>query len=92
MGPVQLEITEQLNLALKPTHLRVVNESHLHEGHAHMGPETHFRVTMASHLFMNKKAIERHRLVHGVLAELLKAKIHALTLELYTPDEWSSKK
>ncbi|MEQ1877174.1 MAG: BolA family protein [Bdellovibrionia bacterium] len=87
MGPIQAEIEECLKVGLAPRHLEVINESHLHEGHAHMGPETHFRIVAISEKFEGLKSLARHRLVHGLLAELLKEQIHALTLQLFSPRE-----
>ena len=49
--------------------------------------ETHFRLTIVSTAFAGKSRIERHRLVHDVLAEELKDRVHALTLTARTPEE-----
>jgi BolA family transcriptional regulator, general stress-responsive regulator len=91
MGPVQSQIHSILHIQFDPDFLEVINESHMHAGHEHMGPETHFRIRLASFKFSGKKTIERHRLVHGALDELLRDKVHAITLDLQTPDEWVSK-
>ncbi|HEX4925302.1 MAG TPA: BolA family protein [Bdellovibrionales bacterium] len=87
MGPIQKEIQARLEAALTPERLVIENESHLHEGHAHMGPETHFRVFAVSKVFEGLKPVQRHRLVHGALDNMLQGKIHALTLSLFAPDE-----
>jgi BolA family transcriptional regulator, general stress-responsive regulator len=92
MGPVQIQLQNILQTVMRPLHLETINESELHAGHEHMGPETHFRVVMVSEQFREKRPTERHRLVHATIAELLKDKIHAITLKLYTPEEWASAK
>ena len=51
------------------------------------GTEDHWHATVISTLFSGKSLIERHRLVMGALAEEMKGPIHALTLEVKSPDE-----
>jgi BolA protein len=87
MGPIQEQIEQKLQAELETSHLEVINESHLHEGHDHMGPETHFRVIAVAKRFEGLKSVQRHRVVHEILRELLKVQIHALTLQLFSPEE-----
>lgn len=80
-------LTAKLTAAFAPIALEVEDESHRHAGHAGARPggETHFRIQMVSEAFVGKSRIERHRLVHGVLAEELRERIHALSLSLEVP-------
>lgn len=80
-------LAAKLTAAFAPTALDVEDESHRHAGHAGARPEgeTHFRVQMVSAAFAGKSRIERHRLVHAVLAEELRGGIHALALALDAP-------
>jgi BolA family transcriptional regulator, general stress-responsive regulator len=82
-------IHAKLTQAFAPTHLDVINESHLHAGHRNSPGtgESHFRVAMVSELFAGKSRLARHRLVNEALADELKGKIHALALELHAPGE-----
>ncbi len=82
-------IREKLIVALEPTRLDVVNESHHHAGHASSPGtgESHFRVLVVSPLFTGKSRIERHRIVNGALAAELKGGIHALAVHAYAPGE-----
>jgi BolA protein len=70
---VKARIEEKLLAALQPEHLEVVDESHLHAGHAGHRPEgeTHFRVYIMAPAFVGKSRVERHRLVNQALAEEL---------------------
>lgn len=43
---------------------------------------------MVSDKFGDVKAIQRHRMVNEVLADELDGKIHALSLQLKTPEQW----
>ena len=82
-------ITEKLTAAFTPQSLRVVDESHLHEGHAghRPGGETHFRVYIVSEAFKEKGRVERHRLINAALAQELAGGIHALAIHASAPGE-----
>jgi BolA protein len=86
---VEISIREKLMIALEPTRLDVVNESHLHAGHSSSPGtgESHFRVLIVSPLFLEKSRIDRHRLVNAALAEELKGSVHALAINAYAPGE-----
>ena len=51
------------------------------------GTADHWKASIVSELFAGKSLLERHRLVMAALAEELKGPIHALTLDVKTPDE-----
>jgi stress-induced morphogen len=51
------------------------------------GTEDHWHATVISAAFAGKSLIERHRLVMAALAAEMKGPIHALTLDVKTPEE-----
>jgi stress-induced morphogen len=51
------------------------------------GTADHWKATIISAAFSGKSLLERHRMVMAALADELKGPIHALTLDLKTPDE-----
>jgi len=51
------------------------------------GTADHWQATVVSSAFAGKSLIQRHRLVMAALAEEMKGPIHALTLDVKTPDE-----
>jgi stress-induced morphogen len=51
------------------------------------GTEDHWQATVISSAFAGKSLIERHRLVMTALAAEMKGPIHALTLQVKTPEE-----
>jgi len=51
------------------------------------GTADHWQATVVSAAFAGKTLIQRHRLVMAALAEEMKGPIHALTLDVKTPDE-----
>jgi len=82
-------ITEKLTGAFAPQSLRVVDESHQHEGHAghRVGGQTHFRVYIVSEAFRGKSRIERHRMINAALAGELRGGVHALAIHANAPGE-----
>lgn len=76
-------------IALEPTRLDVINESHLHAGHRNSPGtgESHYRVLIVSPAFAGKNRVARHRMVNDALADELKDRVHALALTAYAPDE-----
>lgn len=73
--------------ALGPSVLDIKDESAAHAGHAGAGSGGHFRLHVVSERFAGLSRLERHRLVHSVVAELLGSSIHALALKTDAPGE-----
>lgn len=82
-------ISNKLQEAFTPESLQVVDESHLHEGHAghRAGGETHFRVYIVSAAFKGKSRIDRHRMINSALAAELAGSVHALAINAQAPGE-----
>ncbi len=82
-------IKSKLEAAFAPSHLEILNESPQHG----LPPqaEKHFRVVVVSPHFLALSRVDRHRLVHEILAIELKSHIHALSVQAYTTAEWGSK-
>ena len=51
------------------------------------GTEDHWQATIVSAAFAGKSLVQRHRMVMAALAEEMKGPIHALTLDVKTPEE-----
>jgi BolA protein len=80
-------IKETLTEAFRPSRLNVVDESHLHKGHAGHRPEgeTHFRVEIAAEAFRGKSRVETHRMINRALAGEFARGLHALAIEATAP-------
>lgn len=91
MGPIEERIVKKIEEAYAPERLSVVNESHLHAGHAGGSPdgsgETHFRVRVVSPAFAGMSRIERHRALNDLLSAEIADGVHALALEPAAPGE-----
>ena len=51
------------------------------------GTEDHWQAQIVSSAFAGMSLVQRHRLVMAALAEEMKGPIHALTLDVKTPEE-----
>ena len=82
-------ITEKLTSAFSPQSLEVVDESHLHAGHAgsREGGQTHYRVYIVSKAFEGKSRVDRHRMINTALAAELTGSVHALAIHAAAPGE-----
>lgn len=88
-GPVAAEMIRRLTEALRPTFVELEDQSRNHIGHAGHDPrgESHFALTIASPDFAGKSRVERQRMVHSALADLLAERVHALTIRALAPGE-----
>ncbi|MGY3038794.1 BolA protein [Rhodanobacter sp. TND4EL1] len=73
------QIRQRLTQALAPSALEVIDEGHLHAGHAGEG-KGHFHVRIASAAFAGQLPIRRHRMVYAALEGLMDNGIHALSI------------
>lgn len=82
-------IEEKLTQAFAPVKLTVIDESHLHAGHAGARPrgESHFRVEIISDKFKGLSRVARQRAVYQTLADEMASDIHALALDVKAADE-----
>ncbi|MBI1201835.1 MAG: BolA/IbaG family iron-sulfur metabolism protein [Rhodopseudomonas sp.] len=82
-------IAKKLTEAFVPESLKVMDESHQHEGHAghRPGGQTHFRVYIVSEAFKGKTRIQRHRMINQILSDELSGGVHALAIHAQAPGE-----
>lgn len=81
------QLQERL-IPLNALRLEVVDESHLHAGHA--GARSgggHYRLTIVAEVFRGLNTLARHRLVYDAAGTLMQGPIHALTIRALTPEE-----
>lgn len=73
---------------LAPQQIEVIDESHLHAGHA--GARSgggHYRLSIVSAAFNGKNTVSRHRLIYDALGDMMRQDIHALAIQARTPEE-----
>jgi len=85
----QETISRKLTEAFAPLSLKVLDESHQHEGHAghRAGGETHFRIYIVADAFRGKSRLARHRMINETLAGELRSGVHALAIHAAAPNE-----
>ncbi|MGH8261860.1 MAG: BolA family protein [Steroidobacteraceae bacterium] len=54
--------------------------------------DVHFEAVVIAGEFAGKRTLERHRLVYAALGERMGREIHALALQVFTPEEWSARR
>jgi BolA protein len=76
-------IRNRLETSLHPTTCEVIDESHLHRGHAGARDgRGHFRLRIASPALRGLRRLEAHRRVYEALGPLMQTDIHAVAIEL----------
>jgi BolA family transcriptional regulator, general stress-responsive regulator len=88
-GPVATEMLKRLNSALNPTRIELIDDSEQHRGHGGYNPagESHFSLTVESAAFAGKNRVQRQRLVYAALGDLMRERIHALSIRATAPGE-----
>jgi BolA protein len=88
-GPVAKEMIERLTAALSPSRFDLEDQSSQHIGHAGHDPrgESHFALTIESPAFAGLNRVERQRKVYAALGDLMRGRVHALTIRATAPGE-----
>ena len=88
-GPVTSEMLRRLNSALSPTRIELVDDSEQHRGHGgyNSAGESHFSLAIESPAFTGKSRVERQRLVYAALGDLMRERVHALSIRAIAPGE-----
>lgn len=81
------QIETVLQSALLPIELTVIDDSHLHAGHAGAREGGHYTVRLRSAQFAGLSRVQRHRLVYDALAAWMQHGIHALAIDARAPDD-----
>lgn len=74
------EIRTRLTAKFSPSELEVIDDGHLHIGHAAEG-KGHYRVHIVSAAFAGIAPVKRHQMVYAALADMMDNGIHALSID-----------
>ncbi|WP_293267024.1 BolA/IbaG family iron-sulfur metabolism protein [Neptunomonas sp.] len=85
---IAIVVEEKLRADINVIELQILNESHMHSGPA---TDSHFKLVLVSDDFAEKRLVQRHQMIYKTLAQELQSPIHALSMHLYTQDEWTKK-
>lgn len=88
-GPVATEMLRRLDSALSPSLVELVDDSEKHRGHGGHNPEgeSHFTLRIESAAFAGKSRVERQRMVYQALGDLMRERVHALSIKASAPGE-----
>jgi len=88
-GPVATEMLRRLNSALTPSRVELIDDSEQHRGHGGYNPagESHFTLRIESSAFAGKNRVERQRMIYAALGDLMRERVHALTIRASAPGE-----
>ena len=72
---------------LQPESIAIDDESTLHAGHAGAGNGGHYQLTLVAAAFAGKNTVARHRLIYAAAGDLMRDRIHALSIRAFAPGE-----
>ena len=87
-GPVATEMLKRLAV-LEPSRVELIDDSEQHRGHGGYNPagESHFSLAIESAAFAGKSRVERQRVVYAALGDLMRERVHALSIRARAPGE-----
>jgi BolA family transcriptional regulator, general stress-responsive regulator len=88
-GPVATEMLARLSSALSPACIELTDDSEAHLGHGGYNPsgESHFSLRIQSAAFAGKNRVERQRMIYAALGDLMRERVHALSIRATAPGE-----
>ena len=88
-GPVAAKMLRRLNSALSPAEIELIDDSEQHRGHGGYNPagESHFSLRIESPAFTGKNRVERQRMIYAALGDLMRERVHALSIRATAPGE-----
>ena len=88
-GPVATEMLRRLNSAIQLAQIDLIDDSEQHHGHGGYNPagESHFTLRIESSAFAGRTRVERQRMIYAALGDLMKERVHALSIKATAPGE-----
>jgi BolA protein len=84
-------LEQRLRERLDATHVEVIDESHLHAGHAGARDGGgHYRAVIVSEQFAGLARVKAQQLVYSVVDDWMGKEIHALSMKTFTPEGWAA--
>ena len=87
MNSETVELLRQRLSILAAQDIAIEDESHRHAGHAGAKDGGHYKLDIVSNVFAGKNTVARHRLVYDAAGDLMRGRIHALSIRAITPEE-----
>ena len=87
MSGETIELLRQRLAILEPVSIDIIDDSHRHAGHAGARDGGHYQLQIVAQAFAGKSTIARHRLIYDAAGDLMRGKIHALSIRAEFPGE-----
>ncbi len=82
-----VDLIREALTVLEPSMLDIEDQSEGHLHHAGRGKGGHFKVTIESVFFTDKKPLQRHQMIYQALGDLMTTHIHAISMDTKAPGE-----
>ncbi|MBK6357967.1 MAG: BolA family transcriptional regulator [Betaproteobacteria bacterium] len=87
MSADTIELLRQRLAVLQPDSIDIVDDSHRHAGHAGARDGGHYQLQIVAQAFAGKSTIARHRMIYDAAGDLMRGKIHALSIQAEVPGD-----
>jgi len=82
-----IELLRQRLAVLQPESIVIEDDSHLHAGHAGARDGGHYQLQIVAQAFAGKNTVARHRMIYDAAGDLMRGRIHALSIRAKEPGE-----
>jgi BolA protein len=80
-----IELLRQRLATLQPESIIIDDDSHRHAGHAGAREGSHYQLQIVAQVFAGKSTIARHRMIYDAAGDLMRGRIHALSIRAEVP-------
>jgi len=88
MSSETAELLRQRLGVLQALSIAIEDESHRHAGHAGARDGGgHYKLDIVASVFAGKNTLARHRLIYDAAGDLMRTRIHALSIRAFAPEE-----
>ena len=87
MSAETIALLRQRLAVLDPEAIAIQDDSHRHAGHAGARDGGHYQLQIVAQVFAGKSTIARHRLIYDAAGDLMRGRIHALSIHATAPGE-----
>ena len=87
MSAETIALLRQRLSVLQPESISIEDESHRHAGHAGARDGGHYQLQIVAQAFAGKSTIARHRMIYDAAGDLMRGRIHALSIRAKVPGD-----
>lgn len=87
MSAETIALLRQRLAVLEPEVIAIQDDSHRHAGHAGARDGGHYQLQIVAQAFAGKSTIARHRMIYDAAGDLMRGRIHALSINATAPGE-----